>query len=62
MKIKTNKTLKKRVRITKNNKVIHKTSGAGHHMAKRRSTRKNDNRNNKLLTNKKIVKKIKESI
>ncbi len=62
MKNKTNKTVKKRFRVTKNNKILYRTSGAGHFMAKRRNTRKNRNKNVKLLTNKKIIKKIRRSI
>lgn len=62
MKIKTSKTLKKRFRVTKNNKIIHRTKGAGHKMAKRRNTRQNSNKNTKLLTNKKTIRKIKRSL
>jgi ribosomal protein L35 len=59
MKIKTKSIIKKRFRITKNNKVIHKIKGVNHFMSKKASGSRNRVKKNQILSKNAAAKIIK---
>lgn len=61
-KLKTRKIAKKRFKLTKTGKVVHKTKGAGHLRRRKNKARQRRQDSPKVLTNTKFIKIITQEI